>query len=88
MGNNLTKDMKYFVILYLCFSTIAHKVASDSLESLFETVCNQNVPDDPLSKVDWIGVTSGLASMIPNTFLTFGPAGSVIQSMPNSKLSL
>ena len=38
---------------------------SATSSGMFEPVCNQNAPNNPLSKVDWFGVAGGVASLTP-----------------------
>ena len=46
-------------------SSTTGTTTSATSSGMFEPVCNQNAPNNPLTKVDWFGVAGGVASLIP-----------------------
>ena len=62
-------------------SSTTGTTTSATSSGMFEPVCNQNAPNDPLTKVDWFGVAGGVASLIPQITVPAFPQIPIILSI-------
>ena len=62
-------------------SSTTGTTTSATSSGMFEPVCNQNAPNDPLTKVDWFGVAGGVAQLIPQITVPAFPQIPIILSI-------
>ena len=62
-------------------SSTTGTTTSATSSGMFEPVCNQNAPNNPLTKVDWFGVAGGVASLIPQITVPAFPQIPIILSI-------